>query len=866
NFMLKRWTTKSFIYTLLLVTLLVATFLRVWHLEHFPVSLSGDEARNGLDVLRLIDEPQLTPFLPSNTGRETLFHAYLWVSLVSLGSSVFALRLGSAFMGILLVALVYRWMRDLLPRQPWIALLAAAFVATSFWGIQISRLGLRGIFLLPFTVGAYYFFWCGYSNKDHTPLYPLKNLLSPIKATFLHRFFNQQIWFVLSGISLGLAIYTYVAGRLLPLTFILFTVYITLFQRQRAHRSHIWRGLIVTGFTSMIVALPLGIYFINHPDAFLGRSSQVSFWEEYQFHHAHTGQPFFNFLWMGWQTNLGWFTQLSTPWVQGDQTPFLLKGVAYLFWVGLIRAIIAAPKSPNFAFLLIAFFTGVISLFWSPPTTLRIILALPPTYALLAVGAYTPLEYLAAKRPQSLPIQGTIMIIILGLSTFLSTQLFVPNRWVGDPPLPTLFDHAVDISANRIESLIRDDQQSVLVPQDVYDFPITRFLLHNTIPTPLPQANQPLLPLNNDISIFWPTEWERWFDNKSPSFVLLSPTGSSPTGYVETVAQWDQNELARFSQLVAEQRASPETEVVIDKDGQPIGHILKIKRNQLALRTEPLHPVNLHFLDELRLNGFDAWFLSNQRLDITLFWEALQYTEEDHLLNFELRDTQGQMVGQTTARFIFLHPGQPAIKHEVMPLQNDLIPGTYILNMGVIKFNYKQQEGLEEGQSVSPITAAGVPLPALTNPIGLIQVGEPPTVPSNTKIHFGDKLRLNGYQLNPITPTEFQIALAWEGLQPIDQEYTFTLQLLDQNQTLVAQVDHPPFNGFYPTTVWQPSQAIIDTYTLSIPEGLAGGNYQLAIGVYNSNTLERLPVTQTERDILAETLVVLQQINLAGNP
>jgi len=186
---------KHTTHALMLLTLLVTTFFHIWQLPDFPPPMTGDEAKNGLEVLLLMAEPKLIAFAPANAGREAMFHCMLMLPLTIFGSTVFALRIIPTVAGILAVALSYRWARSLLPvspSTPWIALLTAVIVATSLWATQLSRLGLRGILLLPCMLAAYHFFWLGYRRKRYK-------------------------WFVFSGIFLGLALHTYTASRALPL-------------------------------------------------------------------------------------------------------------------------------------------------------------------------------------------------------------------------------------------------------------------------------------------------------------------------------------------------------------------------------------------------------------------------------------------------------------------------------------------------------------------------------------------------------------------------------------------------------------------------------------------------------------------------
>lgn len=127
--------------------LLVAAFLRLYRLDTLPAGLNGDELFNAIDALK-IGKAGWPIYFPGNNGREVFFHYLLAGSLRGLGNTIFALRLPAALLGIGSVALVYVLSRDLLKNRT-IALLASWLIAVSIWPIMHSRWSLRAI-SLPF--------------------------------------------------------------------------------------------------------------------------------------------------------------------------------------------------------------------------------------------------------------------------------------------------------------------------------------------------------------------------------------------------------------------------------------------------------------------------------------------------------------------------------------------------------------------------------------------------------------------------------------------------------------------------------------------------------------------------------------------
>ncbi len=118
---------------------------------------------------------------------------------------------------------------------------------------------------------------------------------------------------------------------------------------------------------------------------------------------------------------------------------------------------------------------------------------------------------------------------------------------------------------------------------------------------------------------------------------------------------------------------------------------------------------------------------------------------------------------------------------------------------------------------------------------------------------LGDAIRLDGYALDA-EQSPPQLALFWSALSPIESDYTVFIHLRDAANNTLAQWDSQPLNGAYPTSQWLPGEMVIDPVSLTLPESLPPGEYYLAIGMYDLNTLERLPVAA---DVSGENAVLI---------
>ena len=134
----------------------------------------------------------------------------------------------------------------------------------------------------------------------------------------------------------------------------------------------------------------------------------------------------------------------------------------------------------------------------------------------------------------------------------------------------------------------------------------------------------------------------------------------------------------------------------------------------------------------------------------------------------------------------------------------------------------------------------------------------PPTHP--TQITFGDTaIQLDGYDIAPSDLSAgdpIQLTLFWQALQPPGQSYVVFVHLLDNQGRLVAQVDQQPLKGQWPTQLWQSGHKLADRYTLALNSPLPPGDYTLAVGLYEADTLQRLPV-QTDQYPIVDNAVRL---------
>jgi hypothetical protein len=78
------------------------------------------------------------------------------------------------------------------------------------------------------------------------------------------------------------------------------------------------------------------------------------------------------------------------------------------------------------------------------------------------------------------------------------------------------------------------------------------------------------------------------------------------------------------------------------------------------------------------------------------------------------------------------------------------------------------------------------------------------------------------------------VVLYWQAAAPVGASYTVFTQLFDTSGRLIAQQDNLPVQGLAPTDTWQAETPIRDPYRLALPPDTAPGDYDLQVGMYDS--------------------------------
>lgn len=278
---------------------------------------------------------------------------------------------------------------------------------------------------------------------------------------------------------------------------------------------------------------------------------------------------------------------------------------------------------------------------------------------------------------------------------------------------------------------------------------------------------------------------------------------------------------------------------------------------------QPQFPAAVTFDKKLKLLGYDLSLGAHEeKLPVmTLYWQILQPLEQDYTLWPFFIDRNGKLIEDTSQRPLVTtlwyptshwSPGEIVLTR-TLPWD---LGDEFTLAVGVTK-----KVWADTAQRL-PITQADAGLYLFENKtwarLGTFQrtgrntytavVPTSPQPQQPRQAQFWHLINLQGVDLptTSLNPGEsLPFTLYWQSTAPITVDLKTFAHLVDDAGNVVAQLDWTPQDslGYLPTTAWQPNRTVVDRQTLSLPDGIAPGQYGLMVGWYYPVTGDRLPVT-----------------------
>jgi hypothetical protein len=810
-------------HTLLLLTLLVALFLRVYLLAEVPIGVDYDEAGNYILAQEIASGQSRPVFIRAYAGREAVFYWLAAGSMRLLGRNLFAFRLAAALCGVGTVLFCHLLAREMFRDAPdlerrWVPLLGAAIMAASYWHVHVSRYGFRVNAMTLFVAATMFTLWRGLRRGNWIEL-------------------------AVAGLLCGLSANTYLAVRAFPLVLLPFAVWVILTwhvgegprvpaplhappmgekpRRPRSEGRRCWlrlRQFALFGLAALVAFAPLGVFFLRNPEYFSVRMGQASTLDP----EIHGGD-----LWGTLRRvtlkALGMFT------VRGDDNPIYntpgkpvfgpLLGAA--FYLGLLACLWYAIRSPGHQ----ARTPYLLILVWLPvmmipnvlgargvPHALRSMGVMPVVYYFPALGVAMGIRSVAWlwARLRSGSMEAT-------LPRWLGASLVVAVLLVGGAQTGRQYfawAHSAGAYYSGSAALRRAgeylgqwdaDEVALWVSNSTYRHTSYAVTCRNYADLQWFSDQTMVLPLSSDRPVLYA------FDFTNP----LDPV------------------LARY--------LPPDT--LQHRDLGPDGGIgfeaYLVPPERLPL-PEPQFPAQVNLGHTLEYIGHDlnAPAVSGDTLDVALYWRVLRGGDRDDYAFFaHLVDDLGFRWGGETffnVPSLQWRAGDVMIFRKEIDIAPGAPPGQYGLSIGAYSSSLDARLPVlnEAGQmagtriKVGPLVVARAAAP----PVEL-----PPTERS-VDILFGEGLSLLGMDRDrgDLRPGEtLALTLHWQADAGLRDAHKVSIWL-EGAQGRVTLWEGHPVHGLYPFAAWQPPEFVRDRYALRLPIDAPAGDYDLRLALLGS--------------------------------
>jgi 4-amino-4-deoxy-L-arabinose transferase-like glycosyltransferase len=723
-----------------------------------------------------------------------------------LGPTQLALRLPIALVGILTILVTYLLTRELFSEQDkrqaqWTALLAASFLSLSFWHLALNHLSFRANYLPLTELLCFLFFWRAVRTRT--------------------------VWsYVASGFFLGLSLHTYAAARLLPFVMVIFFGVLLLAREGRNMVLPHWRRWLLLAAVAFLVAAPLIVFFVIHPEDLFLRTQGLSIFSpalhEGDFWGLVTRSAAGNLALFGWQGDPNWLYNIPGR-------PGLPPIQAVFFWLGLLLCLIRWQR-PRYLFLLIWWLVMLLPSILAPdpiPHSLRAIGSLPVACILSALAVTEVASFLVRRFHRlrapvslSLAILATAYLAWIGYDTWHSYfDVWLPQEEV----YYAYYGHMADLAGQ-----INQNND----PEAVYIFPVNydrRGEVYQEYPMELlHEGSVPYRYIIVDDATVTDDLTEICAGKKHIYLVRWTHgehVDADPRGVLPFF-------LERFGQ---------QTEVRAYRGYQIARY--ELPSASVAFDLPELTPVQANLGDQLivqaQAHATDA--PSGGRAWVALRWRVKEDIASDYNVSLRLLDPQGHRVGQSDTRLLSNEhqstsgwvPGQTVMTYHLLPSLPATMPGIYQIELvGYDPETSRELQVLDEtGVSLGPRLALG------TLDIGRHQ--EQPSVEPKTLLenaHLVPEIALLGYDLDQrrFSPGEtMHLALYWHALNETDRDYAVTFQLVDETGEITTEWTEALA---YPTSQWQADDLWRDWHALRIAPDVPAASYQLKVRLAGAPT------------------------------
>ncbi|TKJ30715.1 MAG: hypothetical protein CEE40_04275 [Chloroflexi bacterium B3_Chlor] len=835
-----RWSnlsSKKREYLALALIMLVAIFLRFYQLEAIPVGLSGDEGADGFGAKRILRGQELPIFFTADFGEEPM-HTYLVsLSFAMWGISLWAIRFVSATVGILTIPLIFWLARELFSHDdgssPLVPVFSAFWLATSYWHIIYSRAGLEVVTLPLFSSATIYFLWRGIRTHRRWP-------------------------FLVSGLLLGVSLYSYRGARFLPILLVIF--FGGWFISSREFRRSHFVNLALLVVVAVLVCTPLAAYAVIHPDIFFAREMHVSIFNP----EWGRGSPLQAFA-VALVKTMGMFNFQGDP--QFDRNPGrrpVLDPISSLCFIIGLGIAFWRWRQPNHLLLVLWFLIMALPGAFTAqalPHFHRGIGALPPLCLLLAIGLAGFKEWLESRASWHgvRRISWATVCFILAFTAFLSYRdYFLPwqHRLArGEVIGSSYMEAAAVMNTSRIPDGVWILPASPLRPRNLpyfevdflYDGPEPEYTL-NVDEKTAPEELSGICQGHRRAAV---VTWKQYVLEEAYFSLNSDPKGLLDFLLRKYGRYTDEEPYESFDLVTYALPASPTFAIANSFEPLYVNFGDELRLEGIAFGGSSLNPTSTPEEVEGKVlpSGKEGW--------VVLQWQAIGVPSKDYKVAVYLLDGRGRVAGQVDKLLLSsqLQPtsgwneDQVEMDYYTLPSLPATPPGEY--DIEVVVYDAESMERLavfdeEKGGTTTSQT------------VGALQVVKPLVPPKVEPIEelpgaqkdIAPGIQLLGYDL-PVRVAgpggTVSVALYWRASEDVAQDYVISLQLKDAEAQIWLEQTSRPVDDTYPTTEWEEGEVLRDWHDLALPPDMPQGEYEVFVRVLDgAETLGDATLGQVE--------------------
>jgi len=268
------------------------------------------------------------------------------------------------------------------------------------------------------------------------------------------------------------------------------------------------------------------------------------------------------------------------------------------------------------------------------------------------------------------------------------------------------------------------------------------------------------------------------------------------------------------------------------------------------------HHLRHDFDGQVGLLGYDlssAEVRAGEIVRVILFWQALRSMESDYRLHLQMQDSTGNVWAE----------GEFPLANEEYPTshwnEGEVIRGQYNLAVDAAAPTGEQTLNFNlQPSNLQPLTKLSVVAPERNFTV-------PTDIQHPLRANLADKVAFLGYDLDKVTVKPggtLHLTLYWQALAEMETSYTVFVHLLDAQSRTWGQRDNLPAKGTHPTASWLPGEVVIDEYEIVVDAGTPAGEHQIEVGMYDLETMQRLPAFDEQGNPLSSDRILLSKVKV----